>query len=135
MKPRFMLETSTCVLLMNRRSVPLARRIGLCHPGDLCMSSITEAELEFGVANSLHRATNRELLVALRAQVPSMPFDGPAAGRYGAMRARLRRTGRLIGPLDLLIAAHAVSLGLTLVSDNTDEFRRVRELALENWAR
>ncbi len=130
-----MLETSSCVLLMNRRSVPLARRVGLCHPGELCMSAITDAELEFGVENSTRRAMNRELLVALRARVPSVPFGPDAAARHGRLRARLEQAATPIGPLDLLIAAHAVSLALTLVSDNVREFRRVRDLALENWAR
>ena len=135
MNPRYMLETSTCVLLMNRRSPAVARRVGLCQPGELCLSSITEAELELGVANSARKVANRELLVALCARIPSVAFDSRAASRYGALRARLSRRGQPIGPYDLLIAAHAVALGLTLVSDNTGEFRRVKELKLENWAR
>jgi tRNA(fMet)-specific endonuclease VapC len=73
--------------------------------------------------------------VALRAHVPPLPFDGAAAAAYRKLHAHLTRVGKLVGPMDLLIAAHALSAGLTLVTDNTAEFRRVKNLQVENWAR
>ena len=99
----------------------------------LCSVGITLAELEFGVYNSARPQQNQLALMAFLARIEVMPFDADAAGAYGMIRADLTRKGRQIGANDLLIAAHAKALGLTLVTNNTREFERVEGLKLENW--
>ena len=108
----YMLDTNICIYVMKKKPEAALRRFRQEMDGGLCISSVTLAELEFGVQNS-----------------------GPAAAsEYGAVRAFLQKKGTPIGPLDMLIAAHARAEGLTLVTNNTGEFARVPELELENWA-
>lgn len=98
------------------------------------ISSITLAELESGVARSARSERNRAALAAFVAPLGVMPFDGAAAERYGTIRADLERSGNPIGSLDMLIAAHAMALGRTLVTHHERELRRVRGLDVEDWA-
>ena len=102
-------------------------------PSDLCISSITLAELEFGVENSSKPERNRLALSLFLSGIEIVPFDEKAAREYGIIRKQLADSGRMIGANDLLIAAHAKSLGLTLVTNNTDEFNRIDGLETENW--
>jgi len=97
------------------------------------ISSITLAELEFGVCNSYASDKNRENLIAFLPLVKILSFDDKAAMEYGKICALLRRKGTPIGPLDMLIAAHAKSKGLIVVTNNIREFERVPGLELENW--
>ncbi|MDR1571654.1 MAG: PIN domain-containing protein, partial [Clostridiales Family XIII bacterium] len=97
------------------------------------ISSITLAELEFGVSNSKSHERNRNALLAFSTLVEILPFDIQASAEYGEIRAALEKKGMPIGALDTLIAAHAKSRGLTLVTNNTREFRRVEGLFLEDW--
>lgn len=129
---RYMLDTSTCVFAMNNNASVRGRFIAEYGRG-LCISAITAAELWFGVENSGRPEKNAETLWAFLAAVEIIPFDTMAAVEYGRVRARLKRAGAPIGSLDMLIAAHAVSLGLTLVTNNTREFERVHGLDLEDW--
>jgi len=101
-------------------------------PSDLCMSSLTLAELRFGAEAKRSRKLHR-LIDTFAENVPTVPFDAEAAGRFGLVAAALSRAGTPIGVVDTLIAAQAVALGLTLVSNNTQHFRRVSGLKLENW--
>lgn len=98
------------------------------------VSAITLAELEFGVAKSSRPQQNNEALQAFVAPLEILPFDDRAACRHGEIRACLEQQGQPIGSLDMLIAAHAGSLSLTLVTNNFREFEKVPGLALENWA-
>jgi tRNA(fMet)-specific endonuclease VapC len=102
-------------------------------PEELCISAITMAELEFGVSKSSRPAQNRMALIAFLSRIRVLPFDADAAREYGDIRQDLTQKGSLIGANDLLIAAHARALGLTLVTNNTREFERVERLTLENW--
>ena len=102
-------------------------------PEDYCISSITLAELEVGVYNSARPEQNQLALMTFLARIEVVPFDSEAAREYGIIRADLTRKGNLIGANDLLIAAHAKALDLTLVTNNTREFERVEGLKLENW--
>lgn len=98
----------------------------------VCVSVIVAAELRYGCAKKGSARLTRKVGQFL-SEVPVLPFDVPADGNYGVMRAELEAAGRLIGSNDLLIAAHAHALGATVVSANVDEFRRVRGLNVENW--
>ncbi len=98
------------------------------------MSSITLAELEFGIEKNEQRARNRERLHGLLAGLPVLAFDVAAAQSYGVVRLALEKKGTPIGPNDTLIAAHALAIKATLVTSNVSEFQRVSELTVENWA-
>lgn len=130
---KYMLDTNIIIYIQNHRS-PEALNILTHHsPSDICISSITMAELEYGVYKSSRPGQNQIALVTFLSQTKIMPFETKAAVEYGRIRADLSRQGRLIGANDLLIAAHAKALGLTLVTNNTREFSRVKGLKLENW--
>ena len=101
-------------------------------PSDLCMSSLTLAELRFGAEAKRSRKLHR-LIDTFAESVPAVPFDAEAAGRFGLVAAALARAGTPIGIVDTLIAAQAVARELTLVSNNTEHFERVAGLKLENW--
>jgi tRNA(fMet)-specific endonuclease VapC len=104
-------------------------------PDDLCVSSVAVAELRYGAEKSVHRRRSHARLDVFLAEIPCVDFDRNAGSFDGRVRAALEERGALIGPNDLLIAAHALALGLVLVTDNTREFRRVRGLRVENWRR
>jgi tRNA(fMet)-specific endonuclease VapC len=99
------------------------------------ISSIVLSELEYGVAKSAATQRNRERLNALCALLTILPYDTPATEEYGQIRSDLERSGQVIGSLDMLIAAHAKSLDLTLVTNNSGEFSRVAGLSIEDWMR
>jgi tRNA(fMet)-specific endonuclease VapC len=131
--PRFMLDTDTCSFIMKRSRAPLLRRLRRVPVTDVCMSVVTRAELLYGVELSPRRVQDAAALAALLPYVEVMDFREAAAGHYAEIRADLKRRGAMIGANDLLIAAHARSLGLTLVTNNTAEFGRVKDLTVENW--
>ena len=130
---RYMLDTNVCVELIRGRAPAIFDRLRRFDVDEVALSSITLAELEYGAAKSSNPARHRELLAKFLAPLAVLPFDTLAGESYGDLRAALEREGTPIGPLDTLIAAHAVSLGATLVTNNQREFRRVRGLHIENW--
>ncbi|MBR5110097.1 MAG: type II toxin-antitoxin system VapC family toxin [Clostridia bacterium] len=130
---KFMLDTNIIAYAKNNRPENVLKRLTQYHPEDLCISAITMAELEFGVCNSSRPDQNRMALLLFLSRISVIPFDADAAREYGMIRADLTKKGTLIGANDLLIAAHARSLGLTLVTNNTREFERVENLRVENW--
>ena len=130
---RFMLDTNIIAYAKNNRPETVLKRLMQHSPEDYCISAITLAELEFGVYNSARPEQNQLALVTFLARIKVVPFDADAAGEYGIIRADLTRKGTLIGANDLLIAAHARALDVTLVTNNTREFERVDGLKLENW--
>ena len=132
---RFLLDTNCCVFLLNRSRPALARRVLGVPPFELGVSTITVAELDFGAAKSRRPDATRASLGVLLESLLVVPFDVPAVESYGPLRADLERRGTPIGPLDTLIAAHALSLGATLVTNNLREFRRVRGLRVVDWTR
>jgi tRNA(fMet)-specific endonuclease VapC len=132
MSPRFMLDTDTVSFALRGRG-GVAARLLRQSPSELSMSSITLAELRFGAEAKRSRRLHR-LIDSFAEGVPAVPFDADAARRYGSVAATLSRAGTPIGVADTLIAAHALALGLTLVSNNTQHFKRVSGLKLENWA-
>ena len=131
--PRFMLDTDTCSYIMKRSQPLVLKRLQAVPVGDVCMSVVTKAELLYGVEVSPRRAQDAAALAAFLPYVEVLEFDDGAALHYAQIRADLKKRGALIGANDLFIAAHARALGLTLVTNNTAEFERVSDLAIENW--
>ena len=124
-----MLETSVCVSLIRGR-VPAAR---LPVASECVLSTITVAELEVGVRRSVRPAAQRKAVDAFTEIFEVLAWDLQATSYYGDLRVDLEKRGIFIGPLDMLIAAHALSRGLSVVTDNTAEFRRVKGLRVDNW--
>lgn len=131
---RFMLDTNACVELIRQRSDRMLRKIQRLRPDDVSVSSVTLSELEYGAAKSADPERNRLALAAFMTPLNILAYDDAVAPVYGRVRAALERAGTPIGPLDTMIAAHALSLGLTIVTANEDEFRRVPGLKVQNWA-
>ncbi len=132
---RFMLDTDTCSYIMKRSPASVLDRLQTVPVGDVCMSVVTKAELWYGVEVSPRRAHDAVALAALLPYVEAVDFTSDAALHYADIRADLKRRGALIGANDLFIAAHARALRLTLVTNNTAEFGRVRDLSIENWTK
>ena len=130
---KYLLDSSVCVDYLTGRFPSVAERVKHLGPSDLCLSSIVVAELRYGADKSAHPQRNHALLDVLTGEIPCCDFDAGAATAYGKIRANLEKKGRTVGPNDMLIAAHSLSLGRVLVSDNVREFRRVRGLKVENW--
>ncbi len=131
---RYMLDTDTCSCIMKRSSPSVLRRLRALPVADVCMSVITRCELAYGVAVSPRHRQDAAALDAFLPYVEVRDLSDDAASHYAEIRADLKRRGAMIGAHDLFIAAHAKSLGLTLVTNNTAELGRVKGLALENWA-
>jgi len=131
--PRFMLDTDTCSYIMKRSQPLVLKRLQAVPVGDVCMSVVTKAELLYGVEVSPRRAQDAAALEGFLPYVEVLELDDDAARHYAETRGDLKRRGALIGANDLFIAAHARALGLTLVTNNTTEFERVRDLDVENW--
>ena len=127
---RYMLDTNIIVYAKNARPEIVLKRFQQYNPGDLCISAITMAELEYGVCNSSKPKQNRLALLTFLSNIEVIPFDMEAAKVYGQIRHDLKEKGELFGANDMLIAAHAKSLGFTLITNNTREFGRVDGLKL-----
>ena len=131
--PLFMVDTDICSYVMKRSNKRLLKKLAGVPLAEVCMSVVTKAELLFGVRVSPDPARDSRALDGLLTYVDVMEFSEGSAVHYADIRADLKRQGKMIGANDLLIAAHARSLGLTLITNNTQEFSRVEGLALENW--
>ena len=131
---RYMLDTNICIYVIKHKPETVFRKLQTIHPEDVCISSVTYAELVHGVEKSIAVEKNRLALSMLLANMEILDFDVDAADCYGKIRAGLERKGTPIGPLDMMIAGHAQSLGYTIVTNNVKEFSRVAALKIENWA-
>ena len=130
---RYMLDTNTIAYAKNRKPASVLEKLTQFDPSEVCISSITLAELEYGVFNSSKPAQNRQALLLFLSGITILPFGTEAALEYGKIRHTLKMQGTLIGANDLLIGAHAKSLNLTLVTHNTREFQRADGLKIEDW--
>jgi len=128
-----MLDTNTCIALIKRKPVHTLQQFSEYQVGDIGISAVTLAELRYGVSKSQHQATNQAALDEFIMPLEVAAFDEPATDAYGELRAALEKQGTPIGPLDTMIAAHALSLGVTLVTNNTREFNRAPKLAVVDW--
>lgn len=130
----FMLDTDICIYIIKQKPREVLERFNDYKVGDIGISSITLAELQYGASKSLHPQKNIHALNEFIAPLEIAPFDEQAAQYYGEVRAFLEKLGTPIGSMDTLIGAHAVSLGVTLVTNNVREFQRIQDLTLVNWA-
>lgn len=129
----WMLDTGICIALIKRQPSELIDRLKKHKPGEVAVSSITLAELNFGVSKSAQPEKNRAALDQFLLPLEILAFDDAAAECYGHIRAALEIDGTPIGPLDTLIASHALSIDSTVVTNNVREFSRVKGLRVENW--
>lgn len=130
---KLMLDTNICIYIINRRPSSIQDRFASYSVGDLGVSAVTVAELEYGAAKSAQPRRNREALELFLSPLEVAAFDREATASYGGIRAALEKRGTPIGAMDLLIAAHAVSIGVKLITNNKREFDRVPGLQVENW--
>lgn len=129
--PRYMLDTNMCIYLMKEQPEEVARRFAQCWVGDVVMSAITYAELEYGVAVAADPERERANLAALIEDIPVAAFDAAAGRAYGPIRLATRENKR--DALDKLIAAHAAALGVTVVTNNMKDFAKYPGVVAENW--
>ena len=130
---RYMLDTNICIYVIKHKPITVFQKLQNINPEDVCISSVTYAELVHGVEKSAAVEKNRLALSMLLANMEILDFDVDAADCYGKIRAALEKKGTPIGTLDMMIAAHAQSLGYTVVTNNVKEFSRVSALKIENW--
>lgn len=130
----YMLDTNICIYAIKRKPEQVFTRIKENLENGLCISSITLAELEHGIAKSDYPEKNRVSLAKFLTILNVLPFDEAAAREYGKICAYLQKKGTPIGTMDMLIAGHARSKDYTIVTNNVREFERVAGLKIENWA-
>jgi tRNA(fMet)-specific endonuclease VapC len=131
---KYLLDTNICIYVIKKRPLPVLDRFRACSVGDIGISAITVAELQYGVRKSQYPVQNQRALNQFLLPLVVASFDERAAMSYGQIRASLEIQGTPIGSLDTLIAAHALSLDVALITNNVREFARVPGLNLENWA-
>ena len=131
---RYMLDTNICIYIIKNKPKKVIMELKRHKPSEICVSAITYAELTYGVEKSMAVEKNRLALALLFSNIEVLDFDTKAAIHYGKIRTYLEKQGTPIGSLDMMIAAHAMSLGYTVVTNNIKEFERVPDLKLENWA-
>jgi len=132
---KYMLDTNICIYAIKHKTETVIKNFLSHVPEEMCVSAITYAELMHGVEKSMAVEKNRIALSLFLSPLTVLDFHAPAAEEYGKIRAELERQGMPIGPMDLLIAGHARSEGLVLVTNNIREFCRVERLMVEDWTR
>jgi tRNA(fMet)-specific endonuclease VapC len=130
---KVMLDTNICIAIIKRKPAPVFRRLNAYRVGEVGISWVTLGELEYGVAKSEHVEQNQAALDEFVMPLEIAAFDREMARVYGQVRAALERKGTPIGPLDTMIGAHALSLGVTLATNNTREFSRIKGLTVVDW--
>ncbi|GBF82790.1 type II toxin-antitoxin system tRNA(fMet)-specific endonuclease VapC [Aphanothece sacrum] len=130
---KYLLDTNICIYLIKKKPFKVFEKFKNIEPGDIGVSSITVAELKYGVYKSQHLEKNKVALTQFLIPLEIVSFDVNATVIYGQIRANLEREGMIIGAMDMLIAAQAVALDLILITNNIKEFTRVPNLKLENW--
>ena len=131
---KYMLDTNICIYLIKQKPAKVLRHFKTHSVGDIGISSITLAELRFGMEKSQQVEKNRQALNEFITPLEICDFDEKAAESYGK-RALLEKEGSPIGSMDMLIGAHALSLGVTLVANNTSEFKQIKNLKLADWSK
>lgn len=130
---KLMLDTNTCIAIIKRKPAQVLQKFSEYPVGDIGVSAVTLAELRYGVVKSQHQAKNQSALDEFMLPLEVVPFDEQATTAYGVLRAALEKQGTPIGPLDTMIAAHALSLRVVLITNNTREFDRVAGLTIVDW--
>jgi tRNA(fMet)-specific endonuclease VapC len=132
---RYLIDTNICIYLMNQKPHRLIQKLKYFQVGDIGLSSITLAELQYGVSKSKSKRNNQIRLNEFLVPFEILPFDERHTITYGEIRSQLKKVRKIIGPLDLLIAAHALSEEFILITNNDKEFKRVKGLSVENWTK
>ena len=130
---KYLLDTNICVFVIRRKSATVLTRLEKYAADEVGISAVTLAELRYGADKSQRPAQNHAALDAFLVPLLTVDFDADVAECYGRVRTELERRGMPIGPLDTMIAAHSLCLGIPLVTNNTGEFSRVPGLQLEDW--
>jgi tRNA(fMet)-specific endonuclease VapC len=130
---QYLLDTNTCIYIIKKKPIEVFEKFSKFSLGEIAISSITLAELEYGVSKSQFVEKNRIALFNFLLPLEILPYTQTATFFYGELRAKLEREGKVIGSMDMLIASHALSENLILVSNNFKEFSRISSLKLENW--
>lgn len=129
----YILDTNVFIHIMQNKTPNLLKKISQQRGASFYLSSITEAELWYGVANSKQRMKNEELLIKLLSYFVKLPFNSVDAEKYGSIKFEQMKSGKVIGPYDLLIATQAIELDAILITANEKEFKQIRNLKVENW--
>ncbi len=129
----FLIDTNICIYIMNKRPPEVIQKFKNIEIGQVGISSITVSELQYGVSKSKLREQNSKRLEEFLTPFQILPYDEDASKYYGEIRSQLESKGFIIGPLDLLIAAHALSQDLVLITNNEKEFKKIPLLKIENW--
>jgi tRNA(fMet)-specific endonuclease VapC len=132
---KLMLDTNTCIYIIKRKPPDVIERFYQTEISQIGISSITLSELFYGVSKSSKPEQNQVALTQFIAPLEILPYGDESAQYYGDLRAHLEKQGTPIGSLDMLIAAHALSINCTLVTNNEKEFIRISNLKIENWAK
>jgi len=131
---KYLLDTNICIYIINEKPKQILRKFEQYPVHEFGISSITHAELQYGIEKSKNKNTNQDALDEFLLPLTILPFHGKSLVTcYGEIRTSLESKGKTIGPLDMLIAAHALSLDLTIISNNIKEFSRIPNLKCENW--
>jgi tRNA(fMet)-specific endonuclease VapC len=131
----YLLDTNICIYIIKKKPAEVFDKFKNLTIGDVGISSITLAELQYGIEKSSNPVKNKEALEKFLTPIEVIDFGYDATVEYGKIRSELERKGVPIGPLDMLIAAHAMSLDVTLVTNNVREFERIPELKIDNWTK
>ena len=129
----YMLDTDICSYILRERPIAVLEKFNQISAAELCISVITHAELLYGVERSSSKKINHEVVEAFTSRLIILDWDSSAAKEYGVLRAQLEQKGRIIGNLDMMIASHALSIGASIVTNNTRHFSVVPKLKSENW--
>lgn len=132
---KYLIDTNICIYIMNKRPIKVIQKFKQFDVGEICVSTITVSELQYGVIKSKNHRLNRQRVQEFLSPLEIIPYDESAANMYGDIRYQLEKRGEPIGPLDLMIAAHALSGNFVLVTNNEKEFKRIKQLKIENWAK
>jgi len=130
---RYLLDTNICIYLINGASEKVRHRLRKTPVGEVGISAVTLSELWFGVAHSARPEQNQAALTQFIMTLDVLGYEAEAAEAYGRLRSELARKRKVVGSMDMMIAAHAIALGRTLVTNNLREFSRIDGLSLENW--
>ncbi len=132
---RYLLDTDICIYIIKKKPEQVLKKLTKLEPTEVAISTVTLSELIYGAEKSQHRQKNLEALTGFLVPINILSWDESAAKNTGEIRAILEKSGKLIGPYDLQIAGQALSLNLTLVTNNDKEFSRVKGLRIENWVK
>ncbi len=131
---KYMLDTNICIYLIKKQPPKVLKHFKSHTVGDVGISSVTLVELRYGVSRSQYIEKNQQALDEFILPLEIADFDEKAAQEYGTIRAELERAGKAIGSMDMLIGAHAYALGATLVTNNTKEFKQIKNLKIVDWS-